>query len=332
MAETHTVGSGKTYATWAAAESAQNGDMAGRGVVGFEGTGGDLGVVAVSGGSNIDSSNYIRLYPASGEEHDGKTTSDDGCYVDADDSTAFNISDEYVRVEGIRVQGSTSAEWSASTGVTCTADNVLIDGLVVVYTGAQTNGLYYGISVASASSTVQNVTVYDNTTNAGDATAITAVSSDGGTHSVTVLNCSVNGSFTTGFLFQQNSGTLNGVSTNNVAMNCGNDFLNLGSAANVTWTYGCSSDATADDEGGSGNLISKTDSNQWVSVGSDHNVKDDSADIYDSGTNSGAPGEDILGVSRPQATNSCIGAFELTAGGGTTKKRVVAAFAAFLSR
>jgi len=48
----------------------------------------------------------------------------------------------------------------------------------------------------------------------------------------------------------------------------------------------------------------------------DFSVTDASSELYNAGTNTGAPSDDIIGTSRPQATTSDIGAFEFIVSAG----------------
>ncbi len=101
---------------------------------------------------------------------------------------------------------------------------------------------------------------------------------------------------------------------NNLIFNCVDDFNGVG----ITATY-CASD---DSQAGTGNFqITQTASDYAALVtdaaGGDFSVTDSSSELYNAGTNTGAPSDDIIGTSRPQATTTDIGAFELVVGAGS---------------
>jgi hypothetical protein len=130
--------------------------------------------------------------------------------------------------------------------------------------------------------------------------------------------------------------TLNKPSSTQVVTNtlCANhntlDFDNRDVNPTYTWTYNCSSDVTADDEAGAGNIISSAYStssgiyivDDGVTTTLDARITADSS-CYQTGTDLTGDAlsaelrldEDILGTAR-HATTPCIGCFEVVAAAG----------------
>ena len=339
------------YTSLAAAYTAKGDvDYTGKGVVGFECYSGfDMGVVSMGGGSNWDASNYLRIYAAAGEEHDGKTTANDGCYIDVGNGGTGVINTmPYSRLEGIRIQVDAGAEWNSADAIQFSDwSGIVIDGVVVVMAD-RNNAFYECVTVGSTlaptdSPVIKNCSIYYLGAGSFESPGIRLdyLSFDAGDTSGTIYLYDntvyqAEDGFTVG-ADKSSTGTptLFVVSTGNVAMGSTGtgDFVDNsagGGVLDMTQTYCCSGDITADDWTGAGNLISKTAINQWVSVGSDHMVKDTDADIYAAGVDIGSVTVDILGTSRKDPPD--IGAYEIAGAGGTTKKRAVSAFSGFIGR
>lgn len=82
----------------------------------------------------------------------------------------------------------------------------------------------------------------------------------------------------------------------------------------------CASD---DGDGSNAQDLNENASGEWAAAFTDYanddfSVKDASSLLYNNGTNIGAPDDDIIGTSRPQATTVDIGAFEFIAAAGVT--------------
>ena len=79
-------------------------------------------------------------------------------------------------------------------------------------------------------------------------------------------------------------------------------------------------------EGTDGVAITQTADNYAALVvdaaGGDFSITDTSSELYNAGTNTGAPPDDIIGILRPQDTTVDIGAFEFPVDGGPTEEDV----------
>lgn len=134
---------------------------------------------------------------------------------------------------------------------------------------------------------------------------------DAGTDTLNILNTTIYGMWDDGV--DNNAGTVN--VTNCLIFNNGNSDIE----GTVTVTY----TATDDTVSGTGNfVITQTATNYAALVtdapNGDFSVTDSSSELYNAGTNTGAPSTDIIGTSRPQATTTDIGAFELIVTSGVT--------------
>ncbi len=93
--------------------------------------------------------------------------------------------------------------------------------------------------------------------------------------------------------------------------NCTDDFNGAATINNCATEQGAG-------EGTAGVAITQTADNYAALVvdaaGGNFNVTDASSELYNAGTNIGAPPDDIIGTARPQAVTTDIGAFELFVG------------------
>lgn len=87
----------------------------------------------------------------------------------------------------------------------------------------------------------------------------------------------------------------------------------------ITATY-CATDDTVS---GTGNFVITQTASDYAALvtdapNGDFSITDSSSELYNAGTNTGAPATDIIGTERPQATTTDIGAFELIVTSGVT--------------
>jgi len=333
MAETHTVDpdGGKDYTVLQTAENAQDGDLAGRGVVAFEcyNSTTELGPCTITGWSNADSSNYVRVFTPLAERHDGTFGSGGAWIHSTGNVTGVTVGVDYVRVEGFRISYdntggvygisiphyhdavvldsnlivTAAAHSTLSKGIlhiaieepgrTCTIKNNIIYGAGKMHMGISSGGFEEKGNTTSLTSTIQNNTI-DNCIGAG----ITVYESEEKaevTHNVTLEN--------------------------NICTNNGTDFSASVARGTVTGNNNCSEDATANNWDGSGSIINQTPGDLFATEGSDHNLK--------AGSNALAAGKTIAGFDndalhlesdnwRPQNSVWDMGALELEtlSGGG----------------
>jgi hypothetical protein len=264
MATISTVGSGKDYSTlqlwedWAdgQASAAQWAECY---------SGGTLGAVTIAGWTGTPSAvNYPKIYAAEGHRHDGTASLTNGAYCGT-----ITLQEEYSQVDGMRViqtgnTGINGARWvhKISNCVVCvTVGAVAYTALYFAYSWTGTRTLEFD---------VENCLIYHiSGTQSGTGIGFYPSTTSGTlTVNVNVLNCTIYNTRTTGIWWAGNESvagsiTFNITSTNNAVIGSGsNDYL--ASAAqgtvthNVTQTYCVSSDATADDWGGAGNVISQS--------------------------------------------------------------------------
>ncbi|MHC4498061.1 MAG: LamG-like jellyroll fold domain-containing protein [Planctomycetota bacterium] len=231
--------------------------------------------------------NYIRIYTpvdtsevGTSQRHDG--TAGTGFVLqytpDPNELKLFEIHEEYVRIEGIELDGS-QTQPSGVYGfyvkdVSATSD-VRFDK-VIVHDLTKDNDvdsqfLAAGIYFSDGSGRVTNSIVYDITNNnanaSASATAIrTGLSSDTVyLYNNTVYNVVNNGSSAAVYGIYAQGGTV--TATNNYAggTSCGScGANNYDYSGTITANYNISEDDTADDNGGAGNLIGKVPANQFV--------------------------------------------------------------------
>lgn len=286
---TKTIGSaaGRDYSTPQLWETNQSGNLVSndtiqKGVMYADSTytAGGAGDYVTIDGSTTDADHYMWLTVAISDRHNG--TAGTGALIDCNNVTnggsAVLIQDNYTKtewIEGIKCTGGTLAQFEVRETTDVIIQNVLAHNFAdasnnVSGIRAMTN------STANASMTVRNVIVYD-----GDFAGIVTGGSGTGNRDAIVQNVTVYGN--TNGIAQRETGTF--TVTNAISMgNSSSDFRSL--AGTFTANYNLSSDATADDWGGTGNLINITASNQFVSLtaGSEDFHLKSGADAINAGT------------------------------------------------
>jgi len=300
------------YSSLAAFEAARNTDFTDRGVVlGLVDSGFNAGTCVISGGTNQDENNHLKIAPADGHKHDG-TTALNGAYCSSSGSV-FTIVDPYVEIDGMRVIGTNTFATTLFAQGEGHANHLTVKNCVFQLQGANSAFcIFINVYNVDGVFNIINNSFYCSGSETRDGAVAFQLYENDGTYNYTLntYNNSIYNYGTRGFYIR----TLNDVTVdwncqNNISMdNGGDDFYTLGIITeNVD--YCCSSDTTANSWLGSGNLISKSSSDQWTTVGSDHSVKNSSADIYAAGIAISGVETDILGTTRKDPPD--IGAFEL---------------------
>lgn len=248
-------------------------------------------------GWTTGSANYIYVHTPTSSRHGGKWDTTKYRIVSGA-SYCISINEDYVRLEGLQCSASANISYGYNfTASTVNADVYISDNVV--------NGLgyvRYGINLQPIinGTTTIFMNVYNNVisgaTQNTDGTAILAGGKDGtGVYKVmnnTAFDCD------RGYWFSV--GPYSALLTNNLsASSTGNGFQNI-ARVTVTTEYNASSDATADDDGGTGNRISQTFSFADISNNDFHLTSSDAGakDFGLTDPGSGLFSDDIDGQTR----------------------------------
>jgi len=228
------------------------------------------------------------------QRHDGKLNTNAALLSIASNTNVIDIANNNVTLEGF--QGIFTGNWGtpfmdvdANTGIEI-IDSIL-DCNDKKPRGIYTNG--------AAGIEFINTLIYDATQH--------GFFNDFGGGTQTFFNCTITGCVGTGV--RRTSGT---ITTTNCAL-----FDNADDIFGTVTIVNCATEEGAG-EGSNGVAITQTASNYAALVTDysilDFSVKDASSELYNAGTNAGAPNDDIIGTSRPQSTTVDIGAFEFVVG------------------
>lgn len=233
----------------------------------------------------------------------------DGVYDNAEyvlsgaGTSDLTISESYTTVKNIQVLAASSS-FGINVAATSPVD-VVIDSNIVNATGLNDNN--------DACILISN----DTDTEAEITNNVLYCSANRHGSSIRVINGTVdiynNTCYNTRFGIYTEAGTI-GIYNN---ASFGNQYEDVRDAGgSITSNY----NATVEGFGTNAVTITQTASDYAALVtdaaNGDFSVTDDSSQLYNAGINTGAPGLDIIGTSRPQATTTDIGAFELPVGGG----------------
>tara|TARA_B100000959_G_scaffold226480_1_gene241061 strand:+ start:905 stop:2410 length:1506 start_codon:yes stop_codon:yes gene_type:complete len=279
-------------------------------------TGGNLGALNISGWNTTpDSTNYPKIYVADGNNHLTKEVM--GAYISS--SQPIQSSLEYVIIEGLRVEGSSTSNHAITFEGSGTSNGARVDGCYMH--GSFQNAIRIGQSSGSSTSNcyvVNNlIAINGSASNTPVGLYVYSNSSSAGTTNAYIYNNTIRvhsrASLTNYGLRFYNllASSLNITVENNIIV--GNDYTtcyNQGSFSSGTKTFNnnISSDSTSDDFGGQDNQINKNDSHIW-DIQSNWTLFPNSA-AYDKGKTIAFTNVDILGTARPQKSAYDIGAFE----------------------
>jgi hypothetical protein len=315
MAATYTVGTDKTYATIQDAVDAIPGDLSGQGIQRVEVYAGGVAVGdgyeyreqvdALTGFSNWGSSDYIRFVAM--VSHTGQRAKGIIIIPTPTGTSRFSCIElcPYTRLEGfcVTANGSHTGNFQGIRAYDASvARYVIIDSCIVYDLDATT--FCYGMIIGGGS-TVKNCAVLNITGGSSRNTGLYlyGITDDVLVYFTTVLNTEEFGFFGAGF----------GVTIKNcISADCTSSDFNLFSGT-FTVTYSISSDATADDWGGSGNQINKDPDSDIkftnTTAGSeDIHLQDADSVAYAAGVAVAGVTTDIDGDTR--ADPPCIGADE----------------------
>mgnify|MGYP003120897427 CR=1 FL=1 len=290
-------------------------------------SGGNLGAVEFSGWSSNapSSSNYPKIFVAEGHKHGADVSS--GAYISA--ATPIKSSVDYLRIDGLRIEGTSDSQKLIDFSPSVNAIDARVDNCFLH--GDFQYGIYIGQSASGTNSSnylTNNIIVIDGTATTTPAGMyIFGTDASGGITSAYVYNNTmyvINAGTLTNYVlrFVNVSGcTLNMTVENNIAIGsaktsgesitvCYNQIaFHTGSK---TFNNNISSDATADDFGGTSNQLNERATNIWQDGDNyNFNLKTNSVAI-DFGKTVAAVTTDIVGISRPQPVGGSydIGALE----------------------
>lgn len=257
----------------------------------------------------------IKIYAAPGHEHDGSWLTSSGAYSAV--TTGSNIKiysqrGDYFTFEGLlllnsknngqcMLQGGSASSmkiefrrlWCKKTHVTPTAANV-----------------YYSTNASSADDSevlFENCVIWRGTTGLYLSAASNAPDTDYNARNCTIYGMSSRG-FHASFTWGSQVDTL--VAQNIVAGESGStDFL-ISGGDSITVANNISTDATGDDDGGTGHQINVAEADIWADApNGDFRLTADSA-ARGTGVTIAAITKDIVGTAVPQGTNHSVGAYE----------------------
>lgn len=280
--------------------------------------GGDLGSVGLHGAwaSTPSAGLYPKIYVAEGQGHEGDITA--GAYSGG----VFISALSYVQVVGLRITSASSDNVRISDSPTPIVGVVIQDCLSYNSAGNAGYYCYQGVTDRDVEAVFINCMSVNDP--AGFYIGADFVFSGGHFIQAHCYNCTVYGATSYGFrMFNGAFDTGGGLDSggkvlveNCIAMESGTaDFINStsGTAGPDSYliTNNClSSDSTADDFGGSDNIIDETDTDVFTDPdGDDFSLKAGSA-AFNAGKTIVSVTEDVAGTSRPQGASYDIGAFE----------------------
>jgi hypothetical protein len=302
-------------------------------------TGGDLGTLVISSWTSTpDATHYPRVYTLLTERHNGTILT--GAYINASSAHGIQIGEpisggavNYVHVEGIRINVTENKIGICiyshkGVGFSSLSDNAFILDNLVYYGSAvvtpdfsNDNAIKFSADTVISGSISMTVTIVNNIVycnNSYHGIILNISPSVGGdiTLNSTVYSNSVKGANNTGIRYYINPFRASGVHVSNLKNNISVDsgVKDYGTGGSGTWTItalnNLSSDATADDFGGTGYLLNKTSTNQFINPVSNWNLLS-TADALDAGVTLSSPFDiDAVGISRPRGAGFDMGALE----------------------
>ena len=267
--------------------------------------------------------NYIMIWVPPGQRHTGTkgtgfvvkpTTSAPGTWY-----YLFTIREDYVRIEGVEMDGSSVTNGQTLAGIKtyATASDIRIDKCLIhdftntVYAGVVSVD---GISHTNGSIRVTNTIIYNMKTTNGDVIGasgitITAASSTNYLYNNTIYNITDTFAHYNQFGINNSNATSTTTATNNYvggvhAQNPGVAYDFYSSGGTMTQSYNVSEDSTAS---GQGSLTLKAPVDQFVSITSgseDLHLKSGAACINAGTDLSGTFTDDIDGETRPTGANT----------------------------
>jgi len=248
--------------------------------------------------------NNIKIYTTATARHPGKW--DNTKYrmsLSGQYNTGIYNLEAYVYVTGLQIEsiytGGNWGRYGIWSNSSESATEFGIDSVIIRNNGSNNSGI--GINITDATGYIRNAVIYGSSINLWQGIYV-----DNNNAGAWVVNNSTVynfGGITRPGIWMRYSSGHSVENTVSMANSTSSDF-SYGTSPLAT-NNNVSSDATADDAGGTGNLINKATSTQFVSlvVGSeDFHVKDTSADIYNSGKNLYSKfNKDIDSAARPPA-------------------------------
>jgi len=261
--------------------------------------------ITVNFGTTDATRNFKYIVPTGGtqsvnnQQHPGKYDSNKALFeLDNDADSFITLNQAYTEFIGAQVYNKFN-----NSNTSCLKFNDVV-GLKVdkcvlrTLDDAAGNGIMTGFSFTSLTAEITNTVIYHGGAEGSSSEGIYIISCD----TVNIINCTVY-NFNDGI--ERDGGTVN--ARNCAVFGCSNDFDGTITITNCATEEGAG-------EGTNGVAITQTASNYAALVtdqpNGDFSLKDDGSELYNTGTNTGAPSDDIIGTSRPQATTCDIGAFE----------------------
>ena len=325
MPATYTVGDGKTYATIQAAVNAIPGNLSGQGIQTVEvyakapldEYSENLNINA--GFTNMSATDYIDV--VSMIAHGGLATG--GIKIVDPGTTAYHIQlCTYTRIHGFVCKGTTRAGNHVGIALITARYVQIYNNIIYGYESPSSGGEAGGIKTGGdcGYGRAYNNIVYNiRTTHAAGASATGIIFSDNISgagckiYNNTVYNITTVNAGATSYGIRCTRNHVSWKYKNNVSMNCDTrDFL---LQANNDVEYNCSSDGTADDYGGSGNIVDQFAADQFLhlTAGSENLHLKYPSICIEAGTDLSGEGftDDIEGDTRPYFSAWDIGADEL---------------------
>tara|TARA_Y100000592_G_scaffold100649_1_gene181730 strand:+ start:6789 stop:8276 length:1488 start_codon:yes stop_codon:yes gene_type:complete len=285
-------------------------------------SGGNIGVCTLQNWSATPNANdYPKIYASSSSGHSGSVSS--GAYLNATGGIGIKSYIEYVRIEGLRIEGGSNSDvlvdfQASGTSRGCRVEKCLLHGTYL-------NGINIGQSsggIVTSSYATNNIIILDGSINVTPKGIQAFSTATGGSTTVYIYNNSIYvsnpGSFASYGTRHYNTSGSNLYITveNNIAI--GGTYFDAYTEASFnsgsrSFNNNISSDGTSTAFGGLNNLTNRTGAQIFNAPDSN----DFSLSVSSAAINAGKTIDyittDILGTSRPQSTAYDIGAIEKAA-------------------
>lgn len=234
----------------------------------------------------------------------------------ASTSRAISVNENDITLDGIQIQYTAAATFRA---VISPGNNPLIVRkcriLGIAGGGTPYSGIGHENAAGGLSTTIWNI---ENTLIVGSfVKGIELFNGSFRNPTLKVLNCTIYGPLTGIRANVASNGTVTLTFKNNAIANCATADITIEGSSTITASY--SNNADEDVDGTVATIDIGTITDAWTAPGtsasSQFSVKDTSSSLYNAGTTTGTPTDDITDTARD--TTYDVGAFELIVSGGT---------------
>ena len=257
----------------------------------------------------------IKIYAAPGHEHDGSWSTSSGAYssvTSGNNIKAYAQRLDYFTFEGLLLLNSKNSSATILVSSSATGNKLEFKRMWCKNTHATPTGTNVYFSTNSSSAAVSDVTFENMVIWRGTTGMYLAAGSNAPNSDYTISNCTIYGVSVRGFHAGFTWGTqVDTLILQNMAIGESDtaDFLIVGGDS-ITVGNNISTDATADDDGGSNHQINVDEDDIWVDAANgDFRLTADSK-ARGAGVTIAAVTKDIVGTAVPQGADHDVGAYE----------------------